>query len=108
MYRDVAVQSDQLAEQTGRVAVLLGQIDGRDPATELIGEIPGCAPNAAAGVEHLVAAPDLSEIGELAGRDSAHGVEILKGCEIPTLQVVEVHAGGHEGVLNAAPGKARC
>ena len=108
MHRDLAVQSDQLVEPTRRVAVLLGEIDGRDPAAEPVGEIAGCAANAAAGVEHLVAALDLSELGELAGRDSTHGVEVLEGCEISALQVVQVHAGGQKGVLNAAPGEAGC
>jgi hypothetical protein len=60
------------------------------------------------GVEHLVAALDRSKLGELAGRDSAHGVEILEGCEIGTPQVVEVHVGGHEGFLDAIPGEAGC
>src|SRR5258708_38347960 len=108
MHRDVAVQPDQLVKPTGRVAVFLCEVDGRDTAAELVGEIAGRAPNATHGVEDLVGALDRSKLGELAGRDSAHGVEVFEGCEIGTLHVVEVHAGGHEGFLDAIPGEAGC
>jgi hypothetical protein len=59
-------------------------------------------------VEHLVAALDLSQLGELAGRDSTHGVEVLEGGEIAGLQFAEVHAGGHESRFDVVPGEAVC
>src|ERR1700722_11575521 len=108
MHRDVAVQPDQLVEPTGGVAVLLGEIDGRDPAAELVGEIAGRAADAATGIEHLVAALELGKLGELAGRDPTHGVEILQWCEITALEVAEVQASGPKGFRNAVLGEAGC
>jgi len=104
--RDQVVQPGELVEPAGRVTVLLGQVDGGDPAAVLVGQETGGAADPAAGVEHVVCGRDRGQFGKLAGGDPAHRVEVLEQAEVGGLEAAGVLPGGDEGLLDVLPGQA--
>jgi hypothetical protein len=97
---NAVVQPDQPIEPTGRLAVLVSQIDCGHSTFESVGDKPGGAADTAAGVEHMLVACNAEEIDQLVGGDAAHGVEVLKRREIRGLKVGEVQTCCGECMLD--------
>jgi hypothetical protein len=72
--RNQVVQPDKSIEPTGRFAVLLGQIDGGNPAPALVGDEAGGTADPAARVEHFVLSCNFDEVHQRCG-NATHRVE---------------------------------
>ena len=97
------VQPDEPIEPTGCFAILVSQIDGRHPTPALFGDQTGGTADTAAGVEHILVADDVEQVHQLAGGDAAHGVEILKRCEVCWPKMWEFQARRDEGTFDVLP-----
>jgi hypothetical protein len=77
-----SIQPDKSVEPAGRFAVVLGQVDGSDPATTLVGDVAGSTTDPAARVEHLVVGCDSDQVDQLGRGNAPHRVKVLEQREV--------------------------
>jgi len=104
---DPVVQADKSIEPTGRFAVLLGEIDGGNPALAMVCDETCSAADPRARIEYFRLTCDAAQLHQLGCCHAAHRVEVLEQPKIRRRKMAEVLSCGNEGLLDAASRDAR-
>jgi hypothetical protein len=87
---DPVVQSDKPIEPTGRFAILLGEIDGGNPALTPVCDEARSTADPGARIEHFGLTCDADQVHQLGCGNAAHRVEVLEQPKILGRKMAEV------------------
>src|SRR5581483_674022 len=103
---DHVAQPDSVVEPFGNLAVLRGEIDGRDPGTTLGGDQPRGPADSAAGIEDTVGCGDFRQVDQGGRGEAPEGMEILECRQVRRMERVDVLTGLGQGLLDLGAGEA--